>query len=149
MRCVEVIRAPLTSERTAATAIEFVRRLEKEPVVMKKEINGFIANRIVNAIRDEAIFLYEGGYASIPDIDLASRTALGHPMGPFELQDLTGLDVGYAIKAGRFEESGDPADAPSSALASRVQAGHLGRKAGRGWYLYAPDGTRLGAAPSP
>ncbi|RYG78360.1 hypothetical protein EU513_04670 [Yimella sp. RIT 621] len=58
---------------------------------MDKEINGFIANRILNAIRDEAVFLLEGGYASITDIDAACRTALGHPRGPFELQDMSGV----------------------------------------------------------
>lgn len=58
---------------------------------MDKEINGFIANRILNAIPDEAVFLLEGGYASITDIDAACRTALGHPRGPFELQDMSGV----------------------------------------------------------
>lgn len=58
---------------------------------MDKEINGFIANRILNATRDEAVFLLEGGYASITDIDAACRTALGHPRGPFELQDMSGV----------------------------------------------------------
>lgn len=146
MKCVEVVRGPQTSDETAAAAVELVGKLGKEAVVMDKEINGFIANRILSAIRDEAVFLLEGGYASITDIDLACRTALGHPMGPFELQDMTGLDIGHATKQGRFDESGDPKDAPSASLTARVEAGHLGRKTGRGWYRYDADGNRIGEA---
>ena len=145
MKCVEIVRGPDTSDDTAA-AIALALRLGKEPVIMTREISGFIANRILNAIRDEAVFLLEGGYASITDIDRACRTALGHPMGPFELQDMTGLDVDYASKLGRYEESRDPADAPSCSLTVRVKAGHLGRKTGQGWYRYDADGTKLGEA---
>jgi 3-hydroxybutyryl-CoA dehydrogenase len=144
MKCVEIVRGPETSDQTVAAALGIVQRLGKEPVVMDKEINGFIANRILNAIRDEAVFLFEGGYASIRDIDAACRTALGHPKGPFELQDMTGLDIGYATKQGRFEESGDPREAPSRSLTERVQAGHLGRKSGRGWYRYDDAGNTIG-----
>lgn len=146
MKCVEIVRASDTSDDTVSAAVALVERLGKQPVVMDKEINGFIANRILNAIRDEAVFLLEGGYASITDIDAACRTALGHPKGPFELQDMTGLDIGYATKQGRFEESGDPSEAPSKSLTERVQAGHLGKKSGQGWYRYAQDGTLLGEA---
>lgn len=144
MKCVEIVRAPGTSDETIAAALTLARRLEKDPVVMDREINGFIANRILNAIRDEAVFLFEGGYASIGDIDSACRSALGHPKGPFELQDMTGLDIGYAGKLGRFEESGDPRDAPPRSLTERVQAGHLGRKTGQGWYRYDDDGNTVG-----
>lgn len=146
MKCVEIVRGPGTADETVAAAVELVNRLGKEPVVMDKEINGFIANRILNAIRDEAVFLLEGGYASITDIDTAVRTALGHPLGPFELQDMTGLDIGYATKQGRFAESGDPKDAPSRSLAERAEAGHLGKKTGQGWYRYDADGNKLGEA---
>jgi 3-hydroxybutyryl-CoA dehydrogenase len=146
MKCVEIVRGPDTSDETADAAVALVRRLGKEPIVMAKEINGFIANRILNAIRDQAVFLLEGGYASITDIDQACRTALGHPMGPFELQDMTGLDIGYATKLGRFEESQDPAEAPSRSLTERVRAGHLGRKSGQGWYRYDAEGNRTGEA---
>ena len=146
MKCVEIVRGPDTSDQTADAAVALALRLGKEPVVLAREINGFIANRILNAIRDEAVFLLEGGYASITDIDRACRTALGHPMGPFELQDMTGLDVGYAGKLGRYEESHDPADAPSRSLTERVKAGHLGRKTGQGWYRYDADGTKEGEA---
>lgn len=144
MKCVEVVRGPETSDETTRATVELTEALGKQPVVLDKEINGFVANRILNAIRDEAVFLLEGDYASIEAIDTACRSALGHPMGPFELQDLTGLDIGYYTKQGRYEESGDPADAPPRSLAERVEAGHLGRKTGQGWYRYDAEGTNVG-----
>jgi 3-hydroxybutyryl-CoA dehydrogenase len=146
MKCVEVVRGPETSDETTRAAVALAERLGKEPVVMAREISGFIANRIIDAIRNEAVFLLEGGYATVTDIDRACRTALGHPMGPFELQDMTGLDIGYASKHGRYQDSGDPADAPSRSLAERVRAGQLGRKTGQGWYRYDADGNQIGEA---
>jgi 3-hydroxybutyryl-CoA dehydrogenase len=145
MACVEVVRGRDTSEETMAATTALARRLGKEPVVLDQEINGFVANRILNAIRDEAIFLLEGGYASIEAIDTACRTALGHPMGPFELQDLTGLDVGYHVRMSRYADSGDERDLPSRSLEKRYRAGHLGRKTGQGWYRYDESGKRMEA----
>jgi 3-hydroxybutyryl-CoA dehydrogenase len=144
MRCVEVVRGPETSDATVEAAVELVERIGKLPVVLDKEIPGFVANRILNAVRDEAIGLLEGGYASIEAIDTACRTALGYPMGPFELMDLTGIDIGYLTKQARFEETGDPADAPSATVRAKVEAGHLGRKTGRGFYTYDEHGNRTG-----
>lgn len=142
MKCVEVVRGPETSQETVATAVEFARRLGKTPVVLDREIPGFIANRILGAVRDEAIFLLENGVASVQDIDTACRTALGYPMGPFELMDLTGIDIGYLTKQDRFAESGDPKDQPSKSVSALVERGELGRKTGRGWYDYDEAGTR-------
>jgi 3-hydroxybutyryl-CoA dehydrogenase len=142
MKCVEVVRGPETSDDTVATATEFARRLGKVPVVLDREIPGFIANRILGAVRDEAIFLLENGIASAPDIDTACRTALGYPMGPFELMDLTGIDIGYLTKQDRFAESGDPKDLPSRSVSALVERGELGRKTGRGWYDYDQNGTK-------
>lgn len=136
MRCVEVVRGPATSDETQVAAVAFVHRIGKEPVVLKKEIPGFVANRILNAVRDEAISLLEGGVADVGDIDRACRTALGYPMGPFELMDLTGLDIGYHVKKARFELTGDPRDQPQRSLAELVESGRLGRKTGHGWYRY-------------
>lgn len=144
MRCVEVVRGQHSSDETVRATVELAERLGKLPIVLDKEINGFVANRILVAIRREAMFLAEGGYASIEAIDTACRTALGHPMGPFELQDLTGLDIGYYTQQGRYDESGDPADRPAASLASHVQAGDLGRKTGRGWYVYDEAGAKVG-----
>ncbi|KRF15089.1 3-hydroxyacyl-CoA dehydrogenase family protein [Nocardioides sp. Soil796] len=136
MRCVEVVRSPQTSDATVDATVALTERIGKLPVVLDKEIPGFIANRLLGAVRDEAIRLLEGGYASVEAIDTAARTALGYPMGPFELMDLTGIDIGYYTKQGRFEETGDPADAPSRSVTEKVEAGELGRKTGKGWYDY-------------
>lgn len=140
MKGVEVVRGPETSDATMAAAVSYVETLGKQPIVLEKEIFGFVANRVLNAVRDEAIRLHEGGYASIEAIDAACRTALGYPMGPFELMDLTGIDIGYLSKQGRYAETGDPADLPSRSVIELVEAGHLGRKTGRGWYTYDPAG---------
>jgi len=142
MKCVEVVRGPATSDETTATAVELARRLGKVPVVLDREIPGFIANRILGAVRDEAIFLLENGIASVEDIDTACRTALGYPMGPFELMDLTGIDIGYLTNKDRYAESGDSKDKPSTSVSALVERGELGRKTGRGWYDYDQAGTK-------
>jgi 3-hydroxybutyryl-CoA dehydrogenase len=147
MKCVEVVRNPKTSDATVATTVQLTRRIGKIPVLLNKEIPGFIANRILNAVRDEAISLYEKGVASIEDIDTACRTALGYPMGPFELMDLTGIDIGYYAKIARYEESGDPADKPSQSVVAKVEKGELGRKSGKGWYEYDEQGRKVSARP--
>jgi 3-hydroxybutyryl-CoA dehydrogenase len=142
MKCVEVVRGPDTSDETVRVSVELARRLGKVPVVLNREIPGFIANRILGAVRDEAIFLLENGIASVEDIDTTCRTALGYPMGPFELMDLTGIDIGYLTKKDRFAASGDPKDQPSRSVSALVERGELGRKTGRGWYDYDQAGTK-------
>lgn len=144
MKCVEIVRGSATSDDTIRTTVELTESLGKLPVVLDREINGFVANRILVAIRKEAMFLVDGGYASVDAVDTACRTALGHPMGPFELQDLTGLDIGYYAQLGRYEDSKDPADKPAESLAKRVESGQLGRKSGRGWYDYDSEGNKIG-----
>jgi 3-hydroxybutyryl-CoA dehydrogenase len=142
MKCVEIVRGPDTSDATVATSVALAERLGKVPVVLQREIPGFVANRILGAVRDEAIFLLENGVASVTDIDTACRTALGYPMGPFELMDLTGIDIGYLTKQDRFAQSGDPRDRPSRSVTALVERGELGRKTGKGWYTYDHAGTR-------
>jgi 3-hydroxybutyryl-CoA dehydrogenase len=139
MRCVEVLGS---DDTTVAAVTDLARRLGKDPVVLHKEIPGFVANRILGAARDEAIFLLEQGVASVEDIDTACRTALGHPMGPFELMDLTGIDIGYHAKLARHAVTGDPRDLPSRTVTQLVERGDLGRKTGKGFYTYDPDGNR-------
>ena len=143
MRCVEVVRGPDTSDATVDAVVAVSRHLGKEPVVLRKEIPGFVANRILGAARDEAIFLLEQGVASVDDIDAACRTALGYPMGPFELMDLTGIDIGYHAKLARHAVTGDPRDLPSRTVTEHVERGELGRKTGKGFYSYDQDGNRM------
>jgi len=142
MRCVEVVRGPETSDATVDAVVALTRELGKEPVVLRKEIPGFVANRILGAARDEAIFLLEQGVASVDDIDAACRTALGYPMGPFELMDLTGIDIGYHAKLARHAVTGDPRDLPSRTVTEHVERGELGRKTGKGFYTYDQNGHR-------
>jgi 3-hydroxybutyryl-CoA dehydrogenase len=142
MKCVEVVRGPRTSDATVQASVELTERLGKTPVVLNREIPGFIANRILGAVRDEAIYLLENGIASVQDIDTTCRTALGYPMGPFELMDLTGIDIGYLTKQDRYAQTGDPRDQPSRSVEALVDRGELGRKTGRGWYAYDESGTR-------
>ncbi|GAB4005082.1 3-hydroxyacyl-CoA dehydrogenase family protein [Nocardioides ultimimeridianus] len=146
MGCVEVVRGPHTAAPAVEAALELVERMGKVPVVLDREIPGFVANRLLGAVRDEAIRLLEGGYADVAAIDTAARTALGYPMGPFELMDLTGIDIGYLTKRARFAESADPADAPSATVTALVERGDLGRKTGRGFYVYDDAGTCVAVA---
>lgn len=136
MKCVEVVRHDKTSQETVDATLELARSLGKAPVLINREIPGFVANRLMGAIRDEALRLYADGIASVEDIDTAARTALGHPMGPFELMDLVGLDVSYLIRQATFEETQDPSDLPHPALKELYEQGNYGRKTGKGWYSY-------------
>jgi len=142
MRCVEVVRSPDTSDATVDAVVALTHQLGKQPVLLNKEIPGFVANRILHAMRDEAIHLLEEGVASVQDIDLACRTALGHPMGPFEVADLAGVDIGYRAKLARHAVTGDPRDLPSRTVTEMVERGELGRKTGKGFYRYDSDGTK-------
>lgn len=138
MACVEVVPHEHTAEATVETVLAFAESLGKTPVRLRREVPGFVANRLLNALRREALSLYEGGVAGFEDIDVAARTALGHPMGPFELMDLVGIDVVRLIRLAEHEQTGDPASLPARSIEEKVAAGHVGRKSGRGWYEY-PD----------
>lgn len=136
MELVEVVQGPHTSTETAQSLLEFCRRTGKTPILLRKEIYGFVANRLLYAIRREALSLLEQGVATVEEIDLAAEKALRHPMGPFRLQDFTGLDVSHGASTSRFRETGDPADKPHPLLEEKVRRGELGRKTGKGWYDY-------------
>jgi 3-hydroxybutyryl-CoA dehydrogenase len=90
----------------------------------------------MGAVRAEALSLYSAGVASLEDIDAAAKTALGYPMGPFELMDLVGLDVTYLIRQATFEVTGDESEKPHPLLEEKYLAGEFGRKSGQGWYSY-------------
>ena len=137
MRLVEVVKGQWTSEATLHTTAELVRRIGREPVVLRKELPGFLVNRILRAITNEAYFLLDAGVASFAEIDKAVELGLNFPMGPFRLGDLSGLDIGYNARLETYEATKDPKDRPPRALDLRVQRGDLGRKTGRGFYDYS------------
>ena len=136
MECVEIVCHPDTSEATRATVTELAERMGKKPIQVRKEIPGFVANRLLNALRKEALELYTNGVASFEDIDAAATTALRHPMGPFQLMDLVGIDVVYLIRQAEYEQTGDAASLPHPEITKLYQAGRYGRKTGHGWYAY-------------
>ncbi len=136
MKCVEVVKGPHTSEETAEVTMELARGMNKEPVLLHKEIYGFLVNRILQSIHQEAQFLYDTGVASMQDIDSAVENALGHPMGPFRLMDLTGIDLAYHVRMERYQETMDPADKPNPCVVEKYVKGEWGKKVGKGFYDY-------------
>lgn len=136
MQLVEIVRGPHTAEDVIQTAKAFAVNTGKKPVVINKEIPGFVANRINAAVTREACLLLEKGIASVEDIDTACEKGLGYPMGPFRLMDLTGIDVNYYVRRDRYSESGDENDKPSPLVIEKYQKGEFGRKTGKGWYDY-------------
>ncbi|WP_233879823.1 3-hydroxyacyl-CoA dehydrogenase family protein [Virgibacillus halodenitrificans] len=141
MDCVEVVKSEKTSDETAQTGMDFCEKIDRTGVLLEKEIYGFIANRLLFAISNEALYLFENGYADFEAIDLITKKALRHPIGPFELMDLSGIDVGYYANMQLYQETGDPKDLPAKSIEEKVKAGHLGRKTGKGWYDYKEGGN--------
>jgi 3-hydroxybutyryl-CoA dehydrogenase len=136
MDLVEIVRGPETSDETVDRAVELARAMDRTPVVLRKEIDGFIVNRILHAATQEAYRLLDAGVASFEDIDTAVEKGLNWPMGPFRLGDFSGLDVTYNARLHMFRTTGDERYRPSPQLAAKVEAGKLGRKTGEGWYRY-------------
>lgn len=137
MRLVEIAPAPYTRPELVDVAAQFCRDIDREPVVMHREVAGLLVNRVLWALRREAMWLADNGYADPQDIDRAIKLGLNHPMGPFELVDFNGLDVALLAQKHRYAKSGDEADRPPRILEELVAQGHLGRKSGRGFYDYA------------
>ena len=136
MELCEVVRGPQTSEATIGRAMEFVREMGRVPVLINKEIDGFIVNGILHHASQEAYRLFDAGVAGFEDIDIAVEKGLNWPLGPFRLGDLSGLDVTYNARRHIFETTGDPKYKPSEQLRRKVEEGKLGRKTGEGWYKY-------------
>ena len=147
MQAVEVIKGAATQDDTAAAGKDFVLQIGKEPIMVNRDVAGFVINRINFPSTIEAMNLVEQGVASVEDIDKGLRLAAGRRMGIFETSDMVGLDVTYGAMKAMYEETGDPRWYPPLLLRRKVKAGHLGRKAGKGWYEYNEDGSRKGQAP--
>jgi len=136
MDVVEVVRGPQTSEATVERTLEMAREMGRTPVLLNKEIDGFIVNRILHAASQEAYRLLDAGVASFEDIDTAVEKGLNWPLGPFRLGDFSGLDVTYNARMHMYRTTGDERYRPSPQLEAKVKAGKLGRKTGEGWYRY-------------
>tara|TARA_B100001559_G_scaffold71906_1_gene59023 strand:- start:329 stop:1189 length:861 start_codon:yes stop_codon:yes gene_type:complete len=115
------------------------KNMGRSVVVLKKETPGFIVNRMLAALVDEAYELYDEGIADFEDIDIAIKKGLNHPLGPFELSDYSGLDIHYYAKLKKFKESGNSKDEPKKFLEEKVLNGDLGVKTGKGFYEYKKD----------
>jgi len=146
MAAVEVIRGMATSDEAFAGGRQFILDIGKEPILVHRDVAGFVINRINFPSTMEAMRLVEEGVTSVEDVDKGLRLAAGRRMGIFETGDMVGLDVTYGAMMAIYQETGDPRWYPPLLLRRKVKAGHLGKKTGRGWYVYGPDGERLGPA---
>ncbi len=136
MKLVEVVQGPHVSDETKDISMALCDRIEKVPVHLKKEVEGFLLNRIFGAITREALWLLEMGVASMEDIDKAQVFGAGHPMGTFRLMDLTGIDLTYTMGMEAFRASGDVSRLPSPSVVEKYMKGEYGQKTGKGWYDY-------------
>ena len=135
MKLVEVIASDKTPQSTVDYLMEVARKIGKTPVEVR-EAPGFIVNRILIPMINEAISIYAEGVATVEDIDTAMKLGANHPMGPLALGDLIGLDVVLAIMEVMLKETGDVKYRPEAMLKKMVRAGKLGRKTGEGFYKY-------------
>jgi 3-hydroxybutyryl-CoA dehydrogenase len=142
MQAVEVIKGIATSDETFQQGKNFVIQIGKEPIMVHRDVPGFVINRINWPSTIEAMNLVEQGVASVEDIDKGLRLASGRRMGIFETGDMVGLDVTYGAMLAMYNETGDARWYPPLLLRRKVKAGHLGRKTGKGWYQYDQDGRK-------
>ena len=136
MKLVEVVKGDHTSIETANALYEFAKNTGKEPILLKKEIDGFVANRVLSKIVAEAYYLVEQGIVTPKEVDIALEHGLNHPMGPFKIMDFSGIDLAYLAKQRRYEKTGNPEDKPPKLLEEKYNKGEFGRKTGKGWYDY-------------
>ena len=142
MQAVEVIKGISTTDETARIGKAFAIKIGKEPIMVNRDVAGFVINRINFPSTIEAMTLVEQGVATVEDIDKGLRLASGRKMGIFETGDMVGLDVTYGAMMAMYTETGNPRWYPPLLLRRKVKAGHLGRKTGKGWYVYDKDGNK-------
>jgi 3-hydroxybutyryl-CoA dehydrogenase len=142
MKLIEIIRGLETDDTTHAAARTFAEDVGKT-VIESKDMPGFLVNRMLAPLINEAIFAYAEGTGSAEDIDTGAKLGLNHPMGPLELSDFIGNDVMLGVMEVLYRGFGDPKFRAAPLLRQMVSAGHLGRKTGRGFYPYDEKGNRL------
>lgn len=135
MPLVEVVRGEMTGDATCDAVIGVAERLDKAPLTVA-DVPGFVSNRVLMPMINEAVFCLYEGVATAENIDGVMKLGMNHPMGPLALADLIGLDVCLAILEVLHDGFGDPKYRPCPLLRRLVDAGHLGRKSGRGFYSY-------------
>ena len=135
MKLVEVVKGEHVSDEAAEAAMAFCRAIGKTPVLVRKEEDGFIVNNVLKVIKEEAYRLVKAEVCSVEDLDTAVKLGLGHPMGPFELDDLSGIDVRYNVLKRRLEETGVRSEGYDM-IEKLYKVGLLGKKSGHGFYDY-------------
>jgi len=145
MKLCEIVRGVQSSDQTIATLTTLARQMGKT-TILSKDIPGFLVNRMLIPFLNEACFALQEGVGSPEDLDLAGKLGLNHPMGPLELADLIGLDTCLFIAEVLHREFGDDKYRPASILRNLVAAGWVGRKSGRGFYVYDDKGNKLKSA---
>lgn len=135
MKLVEVVQGEHCSDETAQALYDFALNTGKTPLWIKKEIDGFVVNRILVALKNEARWLVENGYCTVQEADAACELGLNHPMGPFRLEDLAGIDLTFDIMQRKYEETGEK-PVGYDLTKSYYDKGYYGKKTGRGYYEY-------------
>lgn len=138
MKLLEVIRGEKTGDAAFETVLAFAPTIGKTPVSVKKEVPGFIVNRLNKAVQAEAMYLLHKGVASVEDIDKAAKLGLNYPMGPFEMMD-GNLELTYTCLNLLYELTGDDRFRPTEELIAHIEAGEFGRRTGKGWYDYSGE----------
>ena len=136
MKLLEIIRGEKTSDAVYETVYAFAPTINKTAVTCKKEVPGFIVNRLNKALQAEAMYLLHEGVASVEDIDKAAKLGLNYPMGPFEMMD-GNLELTHTCLTLLHELTGDARFKPTEELEAHIQAGEFGRRTGKGWYDYS------------
>ena len=135
MKLVEVVKGEHTCQETVDKLMAFAHETGKTPALVKKEEDGFIVNNILKVIKEEAYRLVNEGVCSLEDLDTAVELGLGHPMGPFKLDDMSGIDVRYSVLKRRLEETGTKSHGYDM-ISNLYQQGRLGKKTKHGFYDY-------------
>lgn len=141
MKLLEVIPGMQTDVETTQLVQAFGEKIGKI-CVTSKDSHGFLVNRLLDPMLNEAIQMLDDGVGTIADIDTAMKYGCGHPMGPFELLDMAGIDVEYAVMQVFYRDTGNPKYSPAPLLKKMVESGYLGKKTGKGFYIYKSDGSK-------